>query len=141
LAAVPSFAGKVVVIGATAPSLHDIHPTPLAPLQAGVETLATAIDNAISQRVVHELPRWLQAALAIALCMGIALWVQFKSIDCPRFGSFAAGFAGLGLSEPEWRAVFSGLAFGGSACPVVFGGVAVLEWSASAVLAPATGKR
>ena len=81
LVPVPSFAGKVVLIGATAASLHDIHPTPLSPLQAGVESLATAIDNAINQRVIHELPRWLQAALAIALCMGIALWVQFKSID------------------------------------------------------------
>ena len=81
LAAVPSFAGKVVLIGATAASLHDIHPTPLSPLQAGVETLATAIDNAINQRVIHELPRWLQAALAIGLCVGIALWVQLKSVD------------------------------------------------------------
>lgn len=97
LAAVPSFAGKVVVIGATAPSLHDIHPTPLAPLQAGVETLATAIDNAISQRVVHELPRWLQAALGIALCMGIALWVQFKSIDSLAPALVALPLALLGL--------------------------------------------
>lgn len=97
LAAVPSFAGKVVLIGATAPSLHDIHPTPLSPLQAGVETLATAIDNAINQRLMHELPRWLQAALAIALCIGIALWVQFKSIDSLAPALFALPLALLGL--------------------------------------------
>jgi adenylate cyclase len=97
LAPVPSFAGRVVLIGATAASLHDIHPTPLSPLQAGVESLATAIDNAINQRVVHELPRWLQAALAIALCMGIALWVQFKSIDSLAPALVALPLALLGI--------------------------------------------
>lgn len=39
------FAGKIVIIGATANGLHDVRPTPLAPFQAGVEILATAIDN------------------------------------------------------------------------------------------------
>ena len=75
----PRFNGKVVIIGSTAPSLHDIHPTPLSPTQAGVDSLATAIDNALNQRYLAELPRWLQAALAVALCVGLALWVQFKS--------------------------------------------------------------
>jgi len=78
--AVPSFAGKVVIIGATAPSLHDIHPTPLSPLHAGVDALATALDNALNQRHIRELPRGLQAALAIALCVGLGLWVQFDSV-------------------------------------------------------------
>jgi CHASE2 domain-containing sensor protein len=80
LAPVPAFAGKVVIIGATAPSLHDIHPTPLSAMQAGVDSMATVIDNALNQRHIRELPRWLQAALAIALCVGLALWVQFKSV-------------------------------------------------------------
>lgn len=78
-AAMPTFAGKVVLIGATAPSLHDIHPTPLSPAQPGVDTLATVTDNALNGRHIAELPHALQAALAIALCVGIALWVQFKS--------------------------------------------------------------
>ncbi len=79
LAAVPRFAGKLVIIGSTAPSLHDIHPTPLSSMQAGVDSLATVVDNALNQRSMRELPRWLQAGLAIALCAGLALWVQFKS--------------------------------------------------------------
>lgn len=108
LAAVPSLAGKVVLIGATAPSLHDIHPTPLSPLQAGVESLATAIDNAINQRVVHELPRWLQAALAIALCIGIALWVQFKSIDslAPALVALPLALLGLGYLSLNGTPIF-----------------------------------
>lgn len=79
LTPVPPFTGKVVIIGATAPSLHDIHPTPLSAMQAGVDSMATVIDNALNQRHLREPPRWLQAALAIGLCAGLALWVQFKS--------------------------------------------------------------
>ena len=80
VAGVPDFAGKIIIIGATAPSLHDMHPTPLSPLQSGVDTLATVIDNALNQRHLAELPRWLEAVLAIGLCVGLALWVQFKSV-------------------------------------------------------------
>jgi len=76
---VPTFAGKIIIVGATAPSLHDIHATPLSSTQAGVDSLATVLDNALNQRHMHELPHWLQAALAIALCAGLALWVQVKS--------------------------------------------------------------
>jgi len=39
------FAGKIVIIGSTAPSLFDIKPTPLSRMHPGVEILATAIDN------------------------------------------------------------------------------------------------
>jgi adenylate cyclase len=108
LAAVPSFAGKVVLIGATASSLHDIHPTPLSPLQPGVESLATAIDNAINQRVLHELPRWLQAALAIALCVGIAIFAQFKSIAAlaPALFVLPAALIGLGYISLNGAPVF-----------------------------------
>jgi adenylate cyclase len=78
---VPSFTGKIVLIGSTASSLHDIHPTPLGAQHAGVDSLATAIDNAVNQRHLAELPRWLQALLAIGLCVGMAWWVQRHGIS------------------------------------------------------------
>jgi CHASE2 domain-containing sensor protein len=80
LASVPSFAGKIVIVGATAPSLHDIHATPLFSMQAGVDSLAAALDNLLNQRHLAELPRWLQALFAVALCVGLAVWGQLKSI-------------------------------------------------------------
>ena len=98
LAGVPSLAGKVVIIGSTAPSLHDIHPTPLSPMQAGVDSLATVLDNALNQRHLHELPRWLQATLAIALCIGLALWVQFYSVASLAPALLALPAALLGVS-------------------------------------------
>ncbi len=78
LSRVPDFAGKVVIIGSTAPSLHDVHPTPLSPTQAGVDSLATVIDNALHERHIAELPRWFQVLLAAALCVSIALWVRVR---------------------------------------------------------------
>ena len=98
LTAVPGFAGKVVIIGATAPSLHDIHPTPLSNMQAGVDSLATVLDNMLNQRHIAELPRWLQALLAIGLCIGLALWVQFKSVSSLAPALLALPVALLGVS-------------------------------------------
>ncbi|MES2879957.1 MAG: CHASE2 domain-containing protein [Pseudomonadota bacterium] len=98
LAALPSFKGKVVIIGSTAPSLHDIHPTPLSSTQAGVDSLATALDNVLNQRHLSELPRWLEAALAIALCVGLALWVQFRSVASLAPALLALPAALLGIS-------------------------------------------
>ena len=94
----PSLAGKLVIIGSTAPSLHDIHPTPLAANHSGVDALATAIDNALNQRHLTELPRWLQAAVAIAMCVGLGVWVQFKSVASLAPALFALPAALLGLS-------------------------------------------
>lgn len=73
---IASFKGKVVVIGSTAPSLHDIHPTPLVAYQAGVESLANVIDNGMNHRILSEVPRWLQALIAIGLCVALAQWVR-----------------------------------------------------------------
>ena len=79
-APVPSMAGKIIVIGATAPSLHDTHPTPLSATQAGVDSLATVLDNALHERQMRELPRWVGALLAITLCMAVALWSHHRSV-------------------------------------------------------------
>ena len=67
--------------GATAPSLHDIHPTPLSPLAPGVDSLATVIDNALNDRQLMELPRAFQAGVAFVLCLALAGLAQRKSLD------------------------------------------------------------
>ena len=44
------------------------------------------------------MPRWLQAVLALALCVAIALWVQFKSVDslAPALFALPATLMGMG---------------------------------------------
>jgi hypothetical protein len=67
-------------------------------MQAGVDTLATVIDNALNRRQLAEMPRWLQAGLAIALCVGLALWVQFNSVASLHPYLLVLPFALLGVS-------------------------------------------
>lgn len=72
------FAGKIVVIGSTAPSLFDVKGTPMARIHPGVEILATAIDNFKHGDALHERPPWLMigAALLLIWSMAIALYRQ-----------------------------------------------------------------
>ena len=98
LATVPNFAGKIVIVGATAPSLHDIHATPLFSMQAGVDSLAAALDNLLNQRHMAELPRWVQAIFAIALCVCLALWGQIKSVGSLAPALLVLPAALLGIS-------------------------------------------
>jgi hypothetical protein len=45
-----------------------------------------------------ELPQWLQALLAVGLCIGLAFWVQFKSVSSLAPALLALPVALLGLS-------------------------------------------
>lgn len=55
------FAGKVVVVGATSPTLGDVHPTPVggAELMAGPEIQANAIWTALHGNTLRSAPGWL----------------------------------------------------------------------------------
>jgi hypothetical protein len=55
-----------------------------------VESLATGIDNALNKRAMREMPKWLGALIAIAMCIGLAFWSYRKSVS-----SLAAGMLGL----------------------------------------------
>lgn len=72
------FAGKIIVIGSTAPALFDVKGTPLARIHPGVEILATAIDNFKNGDALHERPSWVMigAALLLIWSMAIALYRQ-----------------------------------------------------------------
>jgi len=72
------FAGKIIVIGATAPSLFDVKGTPVARIHPGVEILATAIDNFKNGDALRERPSWIMisAALLLIWSMAIALHRQ-----------------------------------------------------------------
>ncbi|MEK7207042.1 MAG: CHASE2 domain-containing protein, partial [Pseudomonadota bacterium] len=59
------FAGKIVIIGSTAPSLFDIKPTSVARIHPGVEILATALDNMKNRDYLSELPRWVAVVVTI----------------------------------------------------------------------------
>jgi adenylate cyclase len=63
----PGLAGSIVVIGTTAPGLHDFRPTPLGALTPGTEILTTAIANLRAGDWLRDLPlRWPLAAVLLA---------------------------------------------------------------------------
>lgn len=77
------FAGKIVIIGATAPSLFDYKPTPVAKVHPGVEVLATAIDNFRRGDYLRELPRWITVIVTV-LAIGLFALAFVYSVDVRR---------------------------------------------------------
>ncbi len=63
------FAGKIVVVGATAPTLQDVHPTSTTGSEpmSGAEVQANAIWTALHGNPLRPVPGWL-AIIAILLC-------------------------------------------------------------------------
>jgi adenylate cyclase len=61
------FQGKIVVIGATAPSLQDIHPTSTDSAMPGPEIQANAIETVLKGRPLSSFPGWVTIVAIILL--------------------------------------------------------------------------
>jgi adenylate cyclase len=74
---------KIVLVGATAAALHDLHTTPYGPLYPGVEVHANIIENIIQQDFL-ERPSWVPVLdMIIILVTGILLGLvalYFKAV-------------------------------------------------------------
>jgi CHASE2 domain-containing sensor protein len=90
------FAGKIVIIGSTAPSLFDLKATAMAKAHPGVEILATAIDN-----VKHsDYLRFWRGALPYVLSSLLVIWLTaaafYRNVDRDRFNKiFSSSQIGL----------------------------------------------
>ena len=101
------FAGKVVIIGSSAPSLFDTKPTPMERVHPGVEVLATAVDNLKNGDWITSLSNpWIYATVALSLIWLVALafltGIKRSLIDGVFAGSqvglVAVSYASLNLS-------------------------------------------
>ena len=61
------FADKYVLFGFSAPGLKDLRPSPVGESYPGVEVHATLLDNLLAADFVNVPPRWVAAALILAL--------------------------------------------------------------------------
>nr|MBA3328409.1 adenylate/guanylate cyclase domain-containing protein [Solirubrobacterales bacterium] len=79
-----TFRGRVVVVGPSAPSLQDVHPTSTATqnLMSGAEIQANAVWTALHGFPLQPLPRWLAALIIVA--MGIAAPLGFLALGARR---------------------------------------------------------
>lgn len=67
------FAGKNVILGASAPGISNLKATSASSLTDDNEILATALDDAINNTNLKSLPSWTVALLAITFVMLLAL--------------------------------------------------------------------
>ena len=100
------FAGKIVIIGSTAPSLFDLKTTPVAKAYPGVEILASAIDNLKKGDFLTELPPWIYilvtlvsvALLTVAFVYNIDQRVVNLTFTVLQSGFLAVSYLTLNFS-------------------------------------------
>lgn len=102
------FAGKIIIIGSTAPSLFDLKATPMAKMHPGVEILATAIDNLKHD---DDLKFWRGQApyiLLSLLAIWLTAWAFYRNVERERFDKLftrsqllllTVSYIGLNLSD------------------------------------------
>ena len=84
------FAGKIVILGSTAPSLFDIKASPTDKIFPGVEILATAIDNLKNGDSLRELHPGMTLAIALIFIWGMAIALS-RQIPVALFDQLFAG--------------------------------------------------
>ncbi len=94
-----AFAGKIVLIGATSPILHDVFPTPFASHgeMPGIEIHANALETLFQGIPLKQAPRGLNLFL-IVLAALLAVWLTNRFRPLAAFGLIAALMAGYAAS-------------------------------------------
>jgi adenylate cyclase len=95
------FAGKIVLVGATTPTLHDIFPTPFASQSGmpGVEIHAHTLETLLQGIALRRAPRLLVPVIAV-LAGALAAWTATALRPLPAFGVITGGVLGyLGASH------------------------------------------
>ncbi len=87
------FTGKIVVVGATAPSLQDIHPTSVDGQMAGPEIQANAVDTVLRGMPLSSIPAWADFMLIVLLAIAVPLASVRAGMAATIF--LAAGLAAI----------------------------------------------
>jgi adenylate cyclase len=88
-----TFEDKIVAVGATAPALHDVHPTSVSgeEFMYGVEIVANSISTLLRDFPLTESPGWVTVAL-------ILLFGAVGPLIAMRFGPLRAALIGFALA-------------------------------------------
>jgi hypothetical protein len=130
------FAGKIVIIGSTAPSLFDVKATSMAKQFPGVEILATAIDNVKHEDFIR-VPnsRWPLLLAALLILWGTA-FAFYIDVEPDRFAKIF-GFSQIGLLAVSYLTINLTNFYFNLAGPVF---IAFIYFSISKLYALATAK-
>jgi adenylate cyclase len=106
-----AFRGKIVLVGATSPLLHDVFPAPFAPDGAmpGVEIHANILETLLRGIAITRLPRW--AVVGLVLAAGwLAAWVTARARPLMALAIVAASgaaFGGVAFAGFAWARVWT----------------------------------
>jgi adenylate cyclase len=90
------FAGKIVLIGASAAGSYEVRPTPVSETAPGMFVLATALDNVLAGQAVRLAPDWIAVLLIVIMtAIPAAAVLRWRSILAPAGVTFLllAGYA------------------------------------------------
>lgn len=124
------FAGKTVLIGATAAGLLDFRPTPFGGAYPGMEILATALDNLVQRDFIREAPpaaTWI-AALLLALAAGVGTSLLRRTGAMAAFGLAVPAAAAAGAVLAARAGVWVELVAPAAAAIVAFVTAALLSY-------------
>lgn len=95
----PELRGRIVIIGAAAPGLHDLRPTPLSPITPGPTILATALANLLHDDYLRPVSPLPSLGLGLALIWGLGRATQ-RRVSPLRQGAWLllASLASLALA-------------------------------------------
>ena len=88
------FAGKIVLLGANAPGLLDLRPTPFSPNGSGTEIQAAALDNLLHKDFIRITPLAVLFLYMLALALLTAIGVSY-SMKIWKIAVFFAAFLAL----------------------------------------------
>ncbi len=99
------FAGKIVIVGATATGLHDLRSTPIDANYPGVSILATALDNLINQNYFTSPVK--DYRLLVLMTFGLILFILYRYFSDYKkklvfSGLYIIGLGGLFLLSSWW---------------------------------------
>jgi len=114
------FRNKIVIVGTTAPGLHDIKLTPMGADFPGPEVLATAIDNLKNGERLKQLPAW-TLLMATALALALLAHVFARGMSPARVGAWLLPATAL-LAAGGW----AGVVYTHTTLPVT--GVIAFSW-------------
>ena len=114
------FRDKIVVIGTTAPGLHDIKLTPMQSDFPGPEVLATALDNLKNGDRLYVTPTWTLFA-AVTLALALLATAFARNVSPARVGAWLLSATAL-LAAGGW----AGVVYTHTSLPVT--GVVAFSW-------------
>lgn len=92
----PDLRDKIIIIGAAAPGLHDLRPTPLSATTPGPSILATALANLLQEDYLRPVPSLVNLLLGCCLVLALAR-ATFRQISPLRQGSWLLVASGIVL--------------------------------------------